>query len=125
MADEAKVHAADMMDREGIKSLLGRVRDRFPRLSHLWVNAGYNGQDKGADWVVKALGWTAEIARHPPKVAPQDVMKAWGREWGKEGVTINWQNLCHLEPARIGTRRPWMETGHGMLDHLGSYQASR
>jgi NAD(P)-dependent dehydrogenase (short-subunit alcohol dehydrogenase family) len=66
MADEAKVHAADVMDREGIKSLLGRVRDRFPRLSHLWVNAGYNGQDKGADWVVKALGWTAEIARHPP-----------------------------------------------------------
>ena len=93
---EAKVHVADVMDREGIKSLLGRVRDRFPRLSHLWVNAGYNGQDKGADWVVKALGWTAEIARHPPKVAPQDVMKAWAREWGKQGMTINWQKRRHL-----------------------------
>ena len=80
---------ADVMDREGIKPLLGRVVDRFPRLSHLWVEAGYNGQDNGADWVEKALGWTAEIVRRPPKAALQEVMKAWVGEWAKEGTSTS------------------------------------
>ena len=57
------------MDRDGIKPLLGCIEGRFPRLSHLWLDVGYNGQGKGADWVQKALGWTAEIVRHPPKAA--------------------------------------------------------
>jgi putative transposase len=52
----------------------------------------------GTDWVEKALGWTAEIVRHPPKVAPQEVMKAWARELAKEGVTIEWQKL--LPPTK-------------------------
>jgi len=44
------------MDRDGIKLLLERVEGQFPRLSHLWLDAGYNGQEKGADyWVQKAL----------------------------------------------------------------------
>jgi putative transposase len=30
----------------------------FPRLSHLWLDAGYRGEDKGADWVEKTLGWS-------------------------------------------------------------------
>ena len=38
---EAKVHNGRVMDRDGIKPLLGRVKDRFPRLSHLWMDAGY------------------------------------------------------------------------------------
>jgi putative transposase len=71
---KAKVHSADVMDRDGIKLLLERVKGQFPRLSHLWLDAGYNGQEKGADWVEKALGWTAEIVRHPPKVVPEEVM---------------------------------------------------
>jgi hypothetical protein len=58
-----------VMDRDRIKLLLERVKGQFPRLSHLWLDAGYNGQEKGADWVEKALGWTAEIVRRPPKVA--------------------------------------------------------
>jgi hypothetical protein len=36
------------MDRDGIKSLLERVREHFRRLSHLlWLDAGYNGKGKG------------------------------------------------------------------------------
>src|SRR5918994_6008595 len=38
---QAKVHSAKVMDYEGIKSLLGRANERFPRLSHLWLDAGY------------------------------------------------------------------------------------
>jgi putative transposase len=105
---KAKVHAADVMDREGIKPLLGRIEGQFPRLIHLWVDAGYNGQDKGADWVAKALGWTAEIVRHPPKVAPQEVMKAWAKELAKEGMTIDWQKLLPPRDSRGFLPRRWV-----------------
>lgn len=59
---KAKVHSAEVQDREGIKLLLEIAAwDRLPkRLSHLWMDAGYTGQDKGVGWVQRALGWTAE-----------------------------------------------------------------
>jgi putative transposase len=104
---KAKLHSADIFDRDGIKLLLEqRVKGRFPRLSHLWLEAGYNGQEKGADWVQKALGWTVEIVRHPPKIAPEEVMKAWVREWKKEGVRIDWQKLLPpKEPSSFLPKR--------------------
>ena len=46
---EVKVHSAKVMDYEGIKTLLQRAKERFPRLSHLWLEAGYRGEDKGAE----------------------------------------------------------------------------
>src|SRR5215208_4557857 len=83
---EVRVHSAKVMDRDGIKLLLDPSSwHRLPRLTHLWLDAGYNGQDKGADWVQKVLGWTAEIMRHPPKPVPDEVMRTWVREWAKEG----------------------------------------
>jgi putative transposase len=70
------------------------ARDRLPeRLSHLWLDAGYTGQDKGVGWVRKVLGWTAEIVRHPKKMAPEQVMRAWVREFNKEGVPIDLEKL--------------------------------
>jgi hypothetical protein len=44
------------MYRDGIKVLLEAARDGFPRLSQVWLEAAYNGQEKGADWVEKVLG---------------------------------------------------------------------
>jgi len=58
--------------------------------------------------VQKALGWTAEIVRRPPKVAPQEVMKVWIREWAKEGVTIDWQKLLPMEDSRVFLPRRWV-----------------
>ena len=80
---EVKVHSAKVVDREGVKLLLdpSSSRDRLPRLSHLWLDAGYTGEGKGADWVHKALVWSAEIVRHPPKLVPEEVMKRWVKEW--------------------------------------------
>jgi hypothetical protein len=52
---EAKVHPADVMDRDGIKPLLERVRERFRRLSRLWLDAAYDGEDEGKDRVEKEL----------------------------------------------------------------------
>jgi len=81
---EAKVHGAGVFDRDGIKSLLAGVRERFPRLTHLWLDAAYNGQGKGKDWVEKALGLAAEVVRHPPK--PRYV-------WMLEGEEPDWEDL--------------------------------
>src|SRR5215216_5259238 len=76
---EATVHSAKVVDREGIKLLLDpSSSDRLPRLSHLWLDAGYTGEGKGADWVQEeVVGWTAEIVRHPPKLVPEEVMMRW------------------------------------------------
>ena len=77
---KATVHSAKVQDRDGIKLLLELARDRLPqRLSHLWMDAGSTGEGKGADWVEKVLGWTAQIVRHPPKMAPNEVMRVWMR----------------------------------------------
>jgi putative transposase len=71
---KAKVHSAKVMDYEGIKALLWGADRRFPRLRHLWLDAGYRGEGKGADWVRKALGWTVELVERPKKPAPEEVL---------------------------------------------------
>ena len=45
---KAKVHSAKVMDYEGIKTLLRDADEAFPRLSHVWLDAGPRGEDKGA-----------------------------------------------------------------------------
>jgi len=62
---KAKVHGADVFDRDGIKPLLERAKELFPRMRHLWLDAGYNGERKGKDWVEKVLGWSAQIVKRP------------------------------------------------------------
>jgi putative transposase len=62
---KAKVHPANVMDRDGIKPLLERVREHFLRLTHLWLDAGYNGKGKGKDWAEKVLGFSVEVVRPP------------------------------------------------------------
>jgi hypothetical protein len=65
------------MDYEGIKTLLRKADERFPRLRHLWLDAGYRGEDKGADWVQKTLGWTVDLVERPKEPAPEKVLMAW------------------------------------------------
>jgi putative transposase len=107
---EARVHSAQIQDRHGIKLLLDiAARDRLPkRLSHLWVDAGYTGEDKGAGWVQEVLGWTAEIVRHPPKMAPEEVMRAWVREWNEEGVAIDSEKLVPEKGPRPFLPKRWI-----------------
>ena len=107
---EARVHSAKVVDRDGIKLLLGSsVSDRLPRLSHLWLDAGYTGQeDRGAGWVERTLGWTAEIVRHPKKPAPEEVMMKWAREWAKEGVEFDPKKFLPPEGSRSFLPRRWV-----------------
>jgi putative transposase len=81
---KVKVHSAKVFDRDGLKLVLEDAKKLFPRLSHLWLDAGYNGKEKGKDWVEKVLGLRAEIVRHPPK--PRYV-------WVKEGEEPDWDDL--------------------------------
>ncbi len=62
---KVKVHAPNVFDRDGVKILLEDAKELFPRMSHLWLDAGYNGKGKGKDWVEKVLGWSAEIVKRP------------------------------------------------------------
>ena len=107
---EVRVHNAKIQDRDAIKLLLEPSSpDRLPRLSHLWLDAGYTGQDRGAGWVEKTLGWTAEkIVRHPKKLAPEEVMRAWLREFNKEGVPIDLDKLLPGKGPRPFLPKRWI-----------------
>jgi putative transposase len=74
---KAKVHSAKVMDWDGIKTLLRRADEYFPRLKHLWVHAGYRGEDKGKDWVQKTLGWSVDLVERPRSPAPKEALMAW------------------------------------------------
>jgi putative transposase len=105
----AKVHRANVTDRDGIKLLLEHARSGFlERLKHLWLDAGYTGENRGAGWVEKTLGWTAEIVRHPKKPAPEEVMMRWAREWAKEGVAIDLQKFMPPKGSRPFLPKRWI-----------------
>jgi putative transposase len=99
--------------RVGIKLLLEPARIGFlRRLSHLcgWTPL-YTGQeeDRGAGWVQKVLGWTAEIVRHPKKLAPEEVMWAWVRELNKEGIPVDAKKFMPEKgPSRPFLPKRWI-----------------
>jgi putative transposase len=92
----------------GVLLLDPSSHDRLPRLSHLWLDAGYTGEGKGADWVQKVVGWTAEIVRHPPKLVPDEVMRRWVMEWAKEGIAIDMERFSPPEGPRPFLPKRWI-----------------
>ena len=54
------------------------------------------------------LGWTAEIVRHPKKLAPEGVMRAWVREFNKEGVAIDLEKLMAQKGPRPFLPKRWI-----------------
>jgi transposase len=114
---KAKVHAASVMDWDGIKTLRRRADVEFPRLSHLWLDAGYSGEDKGGHWVEKTLGWTVEIVRRPPKPAPKEVLMSWAEEWAKEGKEVDWQKLLPPRGFQVLARRWVVERTFAWISH--------
>jgi putative transposase len=67
----AKVHSAKVMDWDGIKTLLRQADTLFARLKHLWVDAGYRGEDRGKDWALRRSldgAWISSSAlANPPR----------------------------------------------------------
>jgi len=100
---KAKVHSAKVPDEDGIRLLLDPVRGRLSGLSHLWVDAGYQG--RGRRWVEEVMGLSVEVVRKPRKPLPEEVAKAWAREWAKEGIEVDWQRLMPPRGFRVLPRR--------------------
>ena len=101
-----KVHSARGPDADGIRRLLDSARDRLRRLSHLWVDAGYQG--RGKRWAEEAMGLSVEVVRKPPKPVPEKVAKRWAEEWAKAGgKKLDWQKFM---PPRgyVALPRRWV-----------------
>lgn len=59
----AVVHPADVADRDGARLVLtAALAATFPRLAHLWADAGYRGAL--VPWITATLGWTVAIVKH-------------------------------------------------------------
>ena len=101
---KAKVHSAKVPDQDGIKLLLKGVRNRLARLSHLWVDAGYQGR-RGKDWVEKVLGLSVEVVHRTPKPTLDKVAMTWAEEWSKEGWKIDWHKLLPRRGFEVLPRR--------------------
>jgi putative transposase len=97
---KVNVHTANVMDRDGVTLLLPpqETKEQFPRLAHVWLDAGYNGKDKGQGWIETNLGWTTQIVKPPPcrvivaadvEPAPRLAFTVLPRRWVVER-TFSW-----------------------------------
>ena len=112
-----KVHSAKLQDHEGLKTLLRRANEKFPRLKHLWLDSAYRGEDKGKDWVEKALGWTVDLVERPRKPAPEELLKSWAEQWSKEGVKVDWAKLLPPKGFKVLPRRWVVERTFAWICH--------
>jgi transposase len=102
---KAKVHSAKVPDQDGLRLLLESARSGLSRLSHLWLDAGYEG--RGKRWAEETMGLSIEIVRKPPKPVPEKVAKRWAEEWAKEGKKVDWERIM---PPRgyVALPRRWV-----------------
>ena len=114
---KVKVHSAKILDQEGIKPLLARAGEQFFRLKHLWLDAGYRGEDKGKGWVEKTLGWAVELLERPRKPAAKEVLKLWAKEWSKGGGVLNWEELLPPRGFHVLPRRWVVERSFAWICH--------
>ena len=112
---KAKVHSAKVPDEDGIRLLLEPARDRLGRLSHLWVDAGYQG--RGRRWAEEVMGLSVEVVRKPKKPLPEEVAKKWAQEWAKEGKKVDWQRLMPPKGFRVLPRRWVVERTFAWISH--------
>jgi putative transposase len=105
------------MDWDAIKTLLQRAYMYFPRLKHLWVDAGYRREDKGKDWVERTLGWSVDLVERPKKPAPKEVLIAWAEQWLHEGVVVDWEKLMPPKGFVVLPRRWVVERSFSWIDH--------
>jgi putative transposase len=62
------------------------------------------------------LGWSVDLLARPPKAAPEEVLKAWAREWAKEGVKVDWQKLLPPKGFQVLLRRWVVEMTFSWID---------
>ena len=102
---KAKVHSAKVPDQDGLRLLLESARGGLWRLSHLWLDAGYEG--RGRRWAEEVMGLSVEMVRKPTKPVPEAVARLWAREWAKEGKKIDWQRFMPPQ-GYVALPRRWV-----------------
>jgi putative transposase len=112
---KVRVHSAKVPDQDGIRLLLEPVCGRFGRLSHLWVDAGYQG--RGRRWTEEVFGVSVEVVRKPKKPVPEQVAELWAAEWTKEGKKVDWQSLMPPRGFRVLPRRWVVERTFAWISH--------
>src|SRR3712207_7470399 len=81
---------------------------RSPRLSHLWLDAGYQG--RGKEWAEEVMGLSVEVVRKPPKPVPRRRWRRFGHGSGlRRARRWTGNGLCRREdmwlyPDRKSTR---------------------
>ena len=65
----------------------------------------------------KTLGWRVEIVRRPRKHAPEEVLIAGAKQWAKEGVTVDWQELLPPRGFQVLPRRWVVERTFAWISH--------
>jgi putative transposase len=112
---KVRVHSAKVPDQDGLRLLLESVRSRLPRLSQLWLDAGYQG--RGKDWAENVLGLSVEVVHRTPKPTPEKIARIWAEEWAKEGREINWQRLLQRRGFEVLPRGWVVERTFAWLCH--------
>jgi putative transposase len=57
-----------------------------------------------------------ELVERPRKPAPKEVLMAWAREWAKEGVKVDWENLLPAPGFQVLPRRWVVERTFSWID---------
>lgn len=60
----AHVHPADVHDRRGGEVVLAGLHDRYPEVTRLFADMGYQGLGR---WLDEQLGWQLMIVKRPPR----------------------------------------------------------
>jgi putative transposase len=112
---KVRVHSAKIPDKDGLRLLLESARSCLPRLSHLWLDAGYQG--RGKDWAENVLGLSVEVVHRAPRPIPEKVAQIWAAEWAKEGRKVDWQKLLPRRGFEVLARRWVVERTFAWLCH--------
>ena len=103
----AKVHPADIQDRDGAPHLLASIRYLFPWLHHVFADGGYAG-DKLATALARHGQWRIEIVKRSDRSTGFSVLP---RRWVVER-TFAWLNrnrrLAKDFEATVGSGEAWM-----------------
>ncbi len=113
---KARVHSAKVPDQDGLRLLLQSARVQITRLSHLWLDAGYQG--RGEEWAEEVLGLSVEVVHRSPKPQPEKVLRRWAKEWFKEGRNIDLKKLFpRLQGFEVLPRRWVVERTFSWISH--------
>ncbi len=110
---KAKIHSAKVPDQDGIKVLLKAAREFLPRLSQLWVDAGYQG--RGKEWAEQELGLSVEVVHRTPKPTPEKRPQGSGQRSGRRRDKRSTGRSCF----RVGALRCCLGGGWWSAPSLG------